>query len=215
MELLKNVFIRLVRGGFTDRVIIIDNVPQEMFYELQHPRVAVGKGQEQHWEADRTQTRVMTLYPELSFSQTGDGSIVFDLENEHSKNRYLALDRFVKSVFPNNRLPAEPVVYSTDPMDQSAPLWSCQRFRGSYCPLSLPPSRKRRLWVIRLLLWTLPRLRRPPLKNTKRRRKKSPKREWQKCASPVTSNNSFRRTEAGPPKHKPAQFQLFKQTGKT
>jgi hypothetical protein len=121
MELLKNVFIRLVRGGFTDRVIIIDNVPQEMFYELQHPRVAVGKGQEQHWEADRTQTRVMTLYPELSFSQTGDGSIVFDLENEHSKNRYLALDRFVKSVFPNNRLPAEPVVYSTDPMDQSAP----------------------------------------------------------------------------------------------
>ena len=121
MKLLSNVLIKLIRGGFTDRVMFIDNVPEDMFYELQHPRVAVGKGQEQHYESDRTQPKIMTLYPELHLSQTGDGGIIFDLENEHSKNRYLTLDRYIKMSFPSNKVPAEPVVHSTDPMDQSAP----------------------------------------------------------------------------------------------
>ncbi len=116
-----NVMVRLIRGGFTDRVLYIDNVPADMFYEMKHPRICVGKGQEQHYESDLSKEKVPTLYPEISLSQTGDGSIVFELDNEHSKARYLALDRYVKSVFPNNKLPAEPVVFSTDPMDQSAP----------------------------------------------------------------------------------------------
>ncbi len=120
MKLLNNVLIKLIRGGFTDRVLFLDNVPEDMFYELAHPRVVKGEGGQQYWTSDVTQPKVMTLFPELSISQTGDKGIVFDLENEHSKNRYLALDRYIKSVFPNNKLPAEPVVNSVDPMDQGA-----------------------------------------------------------------------------------------------
>ena len=121
MKVLNNVLIKLIRGGFTDRVLFIDNVPEDMFYEMQFPRICLGKGQEQHYEPDLTQEKIPTLYPEITISQTGDGGLVFDLENEGSKHRYLALDRYIKSVFPNNKLPAEPIVYSTDPQDQAAP----------------------------------------------------------------------------------------------
>ncbi len=118
-----NVMIRLTRGGFTDRVLMIDNVPEDMFYELQHPRKCIGEGAAQHYVTDTDKPKVMTLFPELTHSLTGDKSIVFDMENEHSKNRYLALNRFIKSVYPNNQLVPEPVVYAVDPMDSnSAPL---------------------------------------------------------------------------------------------
>ncbi len=121
MKLLSNVFIKLIRGGFTDIVLFIDNVPEEMFYEMQYPRVCVGEGQAQHYIADQTKAKIPTLYPELSLSQVGDGGIVFDLDNDQSKNRYLALNRFIRSEFPSNKLPAEPIVYSVDPMDSGSP----------------------------------------------------------------------------------------------
>ncbi len=120
MKLLQNVLIKLIRGGFTDRVLFIDNLPEEMIYELQYPRICVGEGQAQHYVPDTKQAKVMTLYPELHLSQTGDGGIVFDLENEHGKNRYLALDRYIKGMYPFNRLPADPVVNSVDAMDSGA-----------------------------------------------------------------------------------------------
>lgn len=121
MKILNNVLIKLIRGGFTDRVLFIDNVPEDMFYEMQYPRICLGKGQEQHYEPDLSKEKVSTLYPEITVSQTGDGGLVYDLDNEGSKHRYLALDRYIKSVFPNNKLPAEPVVFSADPQDSSAP----------------------------------------------------------------------------------------------
>ncbi len=120
MKLISNVLIKLIRGGFTDRVLYIDNLPEEMLYELQYPRICVGKGLEQHYEPDMTKERVMTLYPELTVSQTGDKGVVFDLDNEHGKNRFLALDRYIKTSYPNNRVPAEPAVNSVDPMDSGA-----------------------------------------------------------------------------------------------
>lgn len=121
MKLLNNVLIKLIRGGFTDRVLIVDNVPEDMFYEMKHPRICIGEGDKQHYVDDTKQEKVATLYPELRLSQTGDKGIVFDMENEHAKNRYLTLDRFIKMSFPHNRVPAEPIVNSIDPMDQSAP----------------------------------------------------------------------------------------------
>jgi hypothetical protein len=121
MKMLNNVLIKLIRGGFTDRVLFIDNVPEEMFYEMQYPRKCEGVGQAQHYVADTSKPKVPTLYGELSESQTGDKGIVFNLENENAKNRYLALDRYIKSVYPNSKVPAEPIVNSLDPMDSSAP----------------------------------------------------------------------------------------------
>ena len=139
MKLLQNVLIKLIRGGFTDRVLFIDNLPEEMLYELQYPRICVGEGQAQHYTPDMKQAKVMTLYPELRLSQTGDNGIVFDLENEHGKNRFLALERYIKGVFPYNRLPAEPVVYSTDPMDSAAPALELSKIPRVVLP-ALSPS---------------------------------------------------------------------------
>ncbi len=133
-----NVFIKLIRGGFTDRVLFIDNVPEEMFYEMRHPRKCVGEGQAQHYIDDVTQPKIPTLYPELQLSQTGDGGIVFDMENEHGKNRYLALNRYIKSVYPNNKVPAEPMVYSVDPMDSASPALAVEKLPRVVLPVLSP-----------------------------------------------------------------------------
>lgn len=116
-KLISNVLIKLIRGGFTDRVLFIDNVPEDMFYEMKHPRICVGKGMEQHWEADLSKPKEPTLYPEINLSQTGDGGLVFDLDNEQSKHRYLALDRYMKMTLPNNKVPVEPIINAVDPTD--------------------------------------------------------------------------------------------------
>ncbi len=137
-----NVFIKLIRGGFTDRVLFIDNVPEEMFYEMRHPRKCVGEGQAQHYIDDVLQAKVPTLYSELKLSQTGDKGIVFDMENEHSKNRYLALNRYIKSVYPNNQVPPEPMVYSVDPMDPSSPALSVEKLPRVVLPALSPSESK-------------------------------------------------------------------------
>lgn len=142
MKLLQNVLIKLIRGGFTDRVLYIDNLPEEMLYELQYPRICVGEGQAQHYIPDTKQPKVMTLYPELRLSQTGDNGIVFDLENEHGKNRFLALDRYIKGMYPFNKLPAEPVVNSTDPMDQAAPALELSKIPRVVLPTLSPSDSK-------------------------------------------------------------------------
>ncbi len=134
-----NVFIKLIRGGFTDRVLFVDNVPEDMFYEMKFPRKCIGEGAAQHYVDDVTQAKIPTLYPELSLSQTGDKGIIFDMENEHSKNRYLALNRYIKSVFPNNQLPAEPIVYAVDPMDSNSPILAVEKLPRVVLP-TLSPS---------------------------------------------------------------------------
>lgn len=139
MKLIKNVFIKLIRGGFTDRVLFIDNVPEDMFYEMKHPRIAVGKGMEQHWEADLSSPKIPTLYEEIKLSETGDGGLVFEMDNEHAKNRYLALDRYIKMTMPNNVVPVEPVIYSTDPTDPRAPALALSQVPRLVLP-SLSPS---------------------------------------------------------------------------
>lgn len=121
MKLIQNVLIKIIRGGFTDRVLYIDNVPEDMFYEMKHPKIAVGKGMEQHWELDMTQPKVPTLHDEITLSQTGDGGLVFDLDNEQSKNRFAVLDRYMKMTFPNNKVPAEPIINAVDPTDTRSP----------------------------------------------------------------------------------------------
>lgn len=138
MKMLNNVLIKLMRGGFTDRVLFIDNVPSEMFYEMQNPRKCVGEGQAQHWVPDFDKEKVPTLYPELQLSQTGDGGIVFNLDNEQSKHRFLALERYIKSVYPVNQVPPEPVVYSTDASDQSAPTLALSQVPRVVLPVLSP-----------------------------------------------------------------------------
>ncbi len=122
MTLLNNVFVKLMRGGATDRVMYIDNVPEEMFYSYKHPLECVGKGQEQHWEYNTTKDKVRTLHEEIKLSQTGDGGLVFDLDNEPSSQRYLTLMRYIKMTYPVNQQIPEAISYAVDPKDTKSPL---------------------------------------------------------------------------------------------
>lgn len=119
--LLKDVLIKLMQGGRSDKVLYIDNVPEEFFYEMKHPLTCVGEGQAQHWTLDTSKPKQQTLHQELKASPTGDGAIVFDLDNEPSSQRYLALMRYIKMTYPANQMIPEAVWYSQDYKDPKAP----------------------------------------------------------------------------------------------
>ena len=118
--LIKNVLVKLIRGGRTDRVLFIDNVPQELFYEMKHPVICEGKGQEQHWVPDTSKEKIPTLYPDLEKSQVGDNGIVFNMENENSLQRWLTVDRYIKSMYPSSKVIPQAVVNSVEPKNTAA-----------------------------------------------------------------------------------------------
>lgn len=138
-KLLNNVLIKLTRGGYVDRVLYIDNVPEELLFEDRHPLVCRGEGQKQAFQPDTEAPKVPTLRENLKRSQTGDNGIVFDLDNEQSKQLYMALDRYIKSVYTNKEIPASPVPNSTDPTSQSAPALELSKVPRVVLP-SLSPS---------------------------------------------------------------------------
>ncbi len=138
MKLLTNVLMKLVRGGFTDRVLYIDNLPEELIYEYKHPVKCEGKGIEQHYVPDFDKPKQPTLYEELRLSQTGDKGIIFDLDNEQSKRRYLTLRRYMESVYSNKAIPQDPVVNSTDAQNSNAPALALSQVPRVVLPVLSP-----------------------------------------------------------------------------
>ena len=138
MTLLKDVFIKLMRGGATDRVLFIDNIPAEFFYSMKHPVECVGKGQEQHWETNFSKDKIQTLHEEIKLSQTGDGGLVFDLDNEPATQRFLALMRFIKMKYPPNQQIPEAVSYAVDSKDTKSPLIALSQVPRVVLPVLSP-----------------------------------------------------------------------------
>jgi hypothetical protein len=139
MKMLNNVLIKMTTGGRVDLVLYLDNVPEDMFYEMRHPRKCAGEGSQQHWEPDTSKPMIPTLYEELHLSQTGDNGIVFDLDNEQARARFQRLDRYVKSMYPANQVPPEAVPYAMDPTDSRSPALALDRVPRVVLPSVLSP----------------------------------------------------------------------------
>lgn len=121
-KLLKNVLIKLMREGFTDRVMYIDNIPEDLFYEMKHPRkiqVRDNNPATAVWVPDLTADKVPTLKDHIKLSQTGDKGLVFNIGNENARLLYAAVERYIKIMNPMNS--TEPIVHSQDPSNSAAP----------------------------------------------------------------------------------------------
>lgn len=121
-KLLKNVFIKLMREGFTDRVMYIDNVPEDLFYEMKHPKkiqILNNNPQSATWVADLDKDKIPTLKDHIRLSQTGDKGLVFNIANENAKVLYAAVELYIKKMNPLNSI--EPVIFSQDPSNSAAP----------------------------------------------------------------------------------------------
>lgn len=138
MKLLQNVLIKVIRGGFTDRVIYVDNLPEDLIYESKHPMKIEGQGPNQHWVPDFEQPKVMVLREHIYRSQTGDDGVVFDLDNIQSTNHYLAVKKYVDSVNGNARTPFDPVVNSVEPSRPAAPALSLDKIPRVVLPVLSP-----------------------------------------------------------------------------
>ena len=140
MKLLKNVLIRLAVGGRVDKVLYIDNLPEELLYEMQFPRKYVGKGIENHKEPDLTKDKVATLRLGLTDSPTGDKGIVFDLEREQGQTIWGKVEAYIKSMTPRGELPIAPVIYSQEPDKQSAPALDLDKIPKAVLSVLSPPT---------------------------------------------------------------------------
>lgn len=124
MKLLKNVLLKLSRGGVTDRVIYVDNLPEELLYSMQHPMAVKeaikGDNKSQYWTRDTDAPKEMLLHEELKVSPIGDGGIVFNMENNNAEARWKIVDNYIKANFKGNKLPPAPVPYSINPQDPRA-----------------------------------------------------------------------------------------------
>lgn len=119
-KLLKDVLITLTKAGRTDRVLIIDNIPESLFYELRFPLICVGQGANQNWQPDLKAGKEMKLFEELRLSQTGNGSIVFDMDNEQSLMRWGAVYSYIRNTYPHSKVLPQAVENSVDPKNLAA-----------------------------------------------------------------------------------------------
>lgn len=141
-KLLKNVLIKLMREGFTDRVMYIDNVPEDLFYEMRHPRkiqILNNNPQSATWVADLEKEKVPTLKEHIKASLTGDKGLVFNIGNENARILYAAVERYVKTMDPLND--KEPIVFSQDPSNSAAPALALSEVPRVVLPV-LSPSEK-------------------------------------------------------------------------
>lgn len=141
-KLLKNVLIKLMREGFTDRVIYIDNVPEDLFYEMKHPKkITLRDNQPQTamWTPDLEKDKIPTLKDHIKLSQTGDKGLVFNIGNENARILYAAVERYIKTMDPLNN--TEPIVYSQDPSNSAAPVLALSEVPRVVLPV-LSPSEK-------------------------------------------------------------------------
>ena len=141
-KLLKNVLIKLMREGFTDRVIYIDNVPEELFYEMRHPKkiqILNNNPQSATWVADLDAPKVPTLKEHIKDSQTEDKGLVFNIGNENARILYAAVERYIKTMDPLNNI--EPIVNSEDPSNSASPVLVLSKVPHVVLPV-LSPSGK-------------------------------------------------------------------------
>lgn len=140
MKLLKNVLIKLVLGGRTDQVLYIDNLPEELLFEMQFPTKYVGKGIENHKEPDLTKDRVPTLRLGLTHSQKDDKGIVFDLEREQGQAIWTKVQEYITSMTPKGELPVKPITNSVDNSKSSSPRLSLDKIPKAVLSVLSPPS---------------------------------------------------------------------------
>lgn len=120
-KLLKNVLLKLARGGHGDRVLFVDNIPEDLFYEMRHPRKVLNQDGKQQWVPDTDKAKVPTLKEHLSLSQTGDGGIVIDLDRIQAGEIWKVVDRYMRSVYPASEKLPVPVSYAQDPTHTASP----------------------------------------------------------------------------------------------
>jgi len=138
-KLLKDVLVKLMREGFTDRVMLIDNIPEELFYEMRHPLKISLRDNQPHtamWTPDLNKEKIPTLKEHIKASQTGDGGLVFNIGNENARILYAAVTRYIKTMDPLND--TEAVVNSVDPSDSASPVLALSKVPRVVLPVLSP-----------------------------------------------------------------------------
>ena len=116
-KLISNVLLKIVRGGSNDRVLFIDNIPEELFYKMEHPKKIAGENGSQHWVSDADKDKIPTLHEEIKLSQTGDGGLVFNMQNINAQERYATIERYISANYPSNKTVPKPKPNCIDPSD--------------------------------------------------------------------------------------------------
>jgi len=140
MKLLNEVLVKLSRGGWTDRVLYISNLPEHLLYDMRHPMKYVGVGVNNRKEPDLSKDKIATLKEGLRMSPSNDNGIIIDTDREHGQTIWKNVWNYVRQMTPPGKIMPEPKVNSIEPSDPKAwPLPFDQIPRAVLTVLS-PPS---------------------------------------------------------------------------
>jgi len=140
MKLLKNVLLKMSRGGRTDLILYVDNLPEDYLYEMAYPIMYVGKGRENHKEPDLSKPKTPTLRLGVTDSLTGDKGILIDMDREQGQTIWATIDRYIHQMTPPNQRLQAPVANSVQPSKASAAPLPLDKIPRAVLPVLSPPS---------------------------------------------------------------------------
>ena len=124
-EIMKEVLLKAIIGGGSDKVVIVENLPKRLFYTKAPKRVP----QMINGYASESETLIVPgefvdeLLEGIEHSQTGDGGYVFNLNFNKSEERFKDVMDYVKKHTPKDHDRVELIPYAQDPTDsRSNPL---------------------------------------------------------------------------------------------
>lgn len=120
MELLQEVFIKEQHESGIDQVFVVKNLPKHLIYGKvakmvqRYDRDGYTDGT---LIVDPSGEKVDGLLEGLEFSQTGDGSILFNMGRETGRKAMQAVDAYIAGTLPRDIVVPKRVAYPMDPSD--------------------------------------------------------------------------------------------------
>lgn len=120
MELLKEVFIKEQHESGIDLVFVVKNLPKHLIYR-KVPLMVQRYDRDGYTDGtlmpDPEGATVDGLLEGLEFSQTGDGSILFNVGRAPGKQAMQAVDAYIQGTLPRDVVVPKRVSYPMDPSD--------------------------------------------------------------------------------------------------
>jgi len=141
--ILKEVLVKQIGGNIHDMGIVINELPKELFYQKNFPRVPkLDRDGEPtgNLKRDRAVGKITNeLKPGISYSQTGDGGYVIDIKNQEGEQRFRELSSYIMAHLPPGSASPKFDFICVEPGNPSSPPKPTNQLPRVQLPVSSPP----------------------------------------------------------------------------
>jgi len=141
--ILKDVLLKSIGGNIHDMVLIVNELPESLFYILNYPRVPkLDRDGYPSGDLIRDRKSPKTskeLKPGITASQTGDGGFVFDTMTNAGEERFAEVSAHIRGLLPRDVPIPQMIPYAVEPGTMSSPPLQRHQIPRVELPVSSPP----------------------------------------------------------------------------